>query len=206
MSNSKECQDYFVLSVLDNKMCGTYLEVGGAWPINDNNTYLLESKYAWRGVSIEYDGSYASQWVGVRNNPCIQEDATKIDYTKLLEELSLGTHIDYLQLDIDPYDGTFEVLNKIDFNTLSFSVITYEHDLSSGGTNEREKSRKILSDYGYTRVISDVMHKDIIFEDWYINERYMPNNNWQRFIGENIVMNKANIDTRYADLFRELLI
>jgi hypothetical protein len=204
-SNSRENQDLFVLCVLDKKVDGIYVEVGSAWPIKDNNTYLLESEFNWQGVSFDNDYSFANEFNNVRKNQCVLADATELDYNYIFEECGLPTHIDYLQLDIDPPHNTFKVLNKIDFNKYSFSVITYEHDFSSGGKEERIKSRQILESYGYTRVISDVMHGDIIFEDWYVNEKYMPNDNWKEFIGENIPMDIESINEKYNNIFIKLL-
>ena len=132
-------------------------------------------------------------------------DATNADYDKIIQSSNLGLHIDFLQLDIDPPDNTFKVLTKIDFAKYSFSVITYEHDLSSGGKEERIESRKIIESHGYTRVIGDVMHGDVVFEDWYINEKYMPNNNWKQFVGENIKMDVGNINKKYTDILEDLL-
>ena len=205
ISNSRENQDLFVLSVLDKKIEGTYVEIGSAWPIKSNNTYLLESEFYWQGISFDNDSSFVNEFNYIRKNQCVLADATELDYSAIFEECGLNTHIDYLQLDIDPPDNTFKVLNLIDFNKYSFSVITYEHDLSAGGKSECLESRKILESYGYTRVISDVMHGDTIFEDWYINEKYMPNNNWKEFIGEQVKMNNEDINIKYKKLFEKLL-
>jgi hypothetical protein len=145
---------------------------------------------------------FAHQFNQIRKNKCICEDAISVDFNKLLQDFS---HIDYLQLDIDPPDNTFKVLQNIDFSKISFSVITYEHDFSSGGITEREESRKILKSHGYTMVISNVMHGDVIFEDWYINEKYMPNDNWKQFIGSNVKLDKQHLDEKYFNLFKELI-
>lgn len=201
-SNSREYQDFFVLSVLSGKTNGFYLEVGSAYPIQDNNTFLLENNFKWSGISIDNDKTFVEQFNQVRKNKCICADATSIDFGKLLENFS---HIDYLQLDIDPPSNTFKVLQNIDFSKISFSVITYEHDFSSGGILEREESRKILKSHGYTMVIEDVKHGDVIFEDWYINEKYMPNDNWKKFIGSNIKLDKQCLDQKYFKLFEEMI-
>jgi hypothetical protein len=204
-SNSRENQDLFILSVLGKKFQGTYVEIGSAWPIRDNNTYLLESEFNWRGISFDNDPIFTNEFNSIRKNPCILADATQLNYTDIFEKYNLGPHIDYLQLDIDPQDNTLKALKLIDFNKYSFSVITYEHVLYDGGVNERAESRKILESYGYVRVISDVMHGDVIFEDWYVNEKYMPDNNWKEFIGECIKMNNGNLDEKYSKLFDKFL-
>jgi hypothetical protein len=202
-NSSNQCQDLFVLSVLDKKTNGTYVEIGGGLGMSDgNNTYMLESAYGWKGFALEH-----VQWIAdtysVRKNPCLCMDATSADYGSLFKQHNLGFHIDYLQLDIEPPANTLRALKQIDLNKYSFSVITFEHDAYQGGENEREESRNLLDSYGYTRVISNVMHKGWALEDWYINEKYMPNNNWREFIGENIELHTPN--EKYTNLFAKFL-
>ena len=203
MSNySSQCQDLFILSVLDKKTYGTYVEIGGGVGIDDNNTYLLESGFGWKGISLEYT-PWKAQTFSSRNNPCLCIDATTANYNDLFQQYNLGPHIDYLQLDIDPPSNTLLALKQIDFTKYSFSVITYEHDAYCGGENERTESRQILESYGYTRVISNILHTGWEFEDWYINEKHMPNNNWKEFIGENIELRDHN--EKYFNLFTKFL-
>ena len=206
-SQARENQDRFILSVLDSKRDGTYVEVGGYLPVDWSNTFLLELQFGWRGVSLEYYNNFSSQWNGVRNNPCITCDATKVDYNELFEEHSLPKVIDFLQLDIDPASSTFEVLKRIDFDSYSFRVVTFEHDVYSEPDNVkiREESRNILMDNGYTLLIPDVRHGDLKFEDWYINEKHMPSNTWKRFIGIDPVLNTEDMKESTKNLFEELL-
>jgi FkbM family methyltransferase len=52
-SYSQICQDIFVLSVLDNKKNGFFVEIGAGDGINFSNTYLLEKNYGWNGILVE---------------------------------------------------------------------------------------------------------------------------------------------------------
>ena len=185
-SYSQSAQDIFVLSVLDQKRDGTYLEIGSSVPVDNNNTYLLETEFDWKGVSFEFDEEKNDLFRLIRKNPVIGGDATKHDYSKLVKENNLPTHIDYLQIDIDPYWQSFNCLNRIDFDNLTFSAITFEHDHWCGGTKERKESREILESKGYTRVISDVMDGAYSMEDWYINEKFVTSDTWKKFINQNI--------------------
>lgn len=203
-SNSRENQDLFILKVLDKKMNGTYLEIGANQPINDNNTYLLENEFNWKGVSIEWDINLSNHFNIIRKNPCVAADATTLNYTALLKLCDMPKHIDFLQMDIDPFDNTFKLFNLIDFNEYSFSVITYEHDFYAGGHKEREESRKILESYGYTLVLADVMHDWMVFEDWYVNEKYMPNDDWRLFIDKKQPMDSQHLSQKYIDIFNTL--
>lgn len=204
-SYARENQDLFIAAIFNKKLNGTYLEVGGFQPINWNNTYLLEKDLQWTGVSIELKEEWAAQWPGVRNNPCIVADATAIDYNSFLEEHGMYNYIDYLSLDIDPAEATYDVLNKLDFNTYTFGAITYEHDAYFAGNGMRDASRELLDSYGYKRVLSDVQHKDLKFEDWYIMESLMTNDNWKLFEGEGVAMDTPNMAQKIKNIFEELL-
>lgn len=201
-SYSREYQDFFVLSMLNGKRNGTYLEVGGATPIQDSNTYLLESKFDWSGISIEWNDELAALWGPSRRNICICADATLIDYEDLLETHVKKRHLDYLQLDIDPPFNTFTALLKINFFKYSFSVITYEHDFYIGGNFERIASRRILEGHGYKRVVSDVCHGEYAFEDWYIHPNYVPKSLYAPFLGDGVNLAHGSCDAKYAELFK----
>ena len=43
------------------------------------------------------------------------------------------------------------------------------------------------------------------FEDWYINDNFMPNNNWEEFLSENINTNPTNLDKKINELFNKFL-
>ena len=51
-SYSQSAQDIFVLSVLDQKKKGTYLEIGSSVPVDNNNTYILETEFNWTGLLL----------------------------------------------------------------------------------------------------------------------------------------------------------
>jgi hypothetical protein len=163
-------QDMFVLSVLNGKYHGTYLEIGGELPVVGNNTYLLESLYSWQGVSIELDSKFVPMWAAERKNPLYNQDALTTDYTKVLGENNLGPVIDYLSCDIEPQDKTLEALMKIDHDRYRFRVITFEHDHYNGGEGPRvrEDSRKFLTSLGYEMLVGDVSHAGEMIEDWWV--------------------------------------
>ena len=118
----------FVLSMNNGTNSGTYLEIGAGDYKYGNNTYLLEYDFNWSGVSIDINIVSVEGFNNVRKNKCLCADATKIDYIKLLNENYESTNIDYLQLDCDPPNITFDILSKIPFDNYKFGVITYEHD------------------------------------------------------------------------------
>lgn len=171
-SYSQVLQDIFVLSALDGKNNGTFLEIGGAKPFDRNNTALLEEKFNWRGVSIELDETFAKEYTNERpKTKVLNQNALDINYEKLLNENFQETTIDYLQLDIEPARNTYECMLKIPFDKYKFAVITYEHDYYIDVTRlYRQKSRDFLESKGYVLVVNDISPDGISsFEDWWVH-------------------------------------
>jgi tetratricopeptide (TPR) repeat protein len=167
---SQVYQDMFVLTVLEGKHNGTYLEIGSGEPFYGSNTALLETVFGWKGVGIEYDSSRASKH-SIRKNPVFCVDGTTVDYNKLLSEYFDDNIIDYLQLDIEPSRNTFMALQKIPFDKYQFKVITYEHDHYIDIKKQyRDKSREFLTSLGYVLLVNDISPRDdCSFEDWWVN-------------------------------------
>lgn len=166
---SQSYQDMFVLAATQGRKNGTYLEVGSAEPFKGNNTALLETKFDWKGLSIDLDHRKVEQFMEQRNNWVLCVDATKIDYAKVLSSFGLSNTIDYLQVDCDPPEVTFEILKKIPFDQYRFAVITFEHDYYTNHT-VRDASRQYLQAQGYELVVSDVAYNKIhSYEDWWVH-------------------------------------
>lgn len=177
--NYSQCyQDLFVLSCLNGKRNGTYLEIGAGSPFYGNNTALL-SELNWRGISLDILEVAEQSWKEKRpNDKFIRQDAINADYIKLCQSNGLPRYIDYLQLDIDPAYNTLAALKNIPLDVLEFGVITYEHDfyIDKDDTNRKE-SRKILQDAGYKLVAANISpDTNSPYEDWYINPKYIKEN------------------------------
>jgi hypothetical protein len=168
-NHSQAFQDMFILAATNGKRNGLYLEIGAQQPFYQNNTALLETEYGWDGISIEILPDLCAQFERERNNQIICEDATKIDYLKLLDKFDKGTDFDYLQLDVEPSRVTFECLLAMPFDKYRFGIITYEHDHYVDMTGSyRDKSRKYLKLMGYEMLVANVSPNDNSpFEDWW---------------------------------------
>lgn len=168
---SESYQDMFVLSVLDGKRNGTYLEIGAGNTFYGNNTALLEQNYNWTGVALDIDEGFVLAHKKERRNPCLLKDATLIDYNKFLSGLNFPKEIDYLQIDCDPPEVTYNILLQIPFDSYKFAVITYEHDYYCDETKSyREKSRKYLESYGYVLLAGNIAPDEWrAYEDWYVH-------------------------------------
>ena len=165
---SQTYQDLFVLSMLDGKTNGEYLEIGSADPYKGSNTYLLE-KLGWTGLSLEIIEEEEVRFREHRKNPVVLCDATQYDYSNLI-----GV-IDYLQIDCEPPATTFEILTNLPLDKCDFKVITYEHDHYTDMTSKyRELSRLYLLSKGYKLVVKNIAPDDVsCYEDWYIHPKYI---------------------------------
>lgn len=202
-SHSTQHQDLFTVAMTKGKKNGTYVEIGAKHPTEGNNTYLLESLFGWRGVSVEISKHYADMFNNVRSNPCICADALTLDYEKVFAEHGLGPHIDFIQFDIEPAPQTMQALQLINFDKYSFSVLTFEHDYYTRigkSSNARAISRNYLSTKGYQLVVADVCHDDLSFEDWYVHPQYVPQPVWKQLAGESVKWNRKAMlrETREA--------
>lgn len=168
---SEAYQDMFVLSMLNGKRNGTYVEIGAGDPTYGNNTYLLEKDFEWTGVSFDISEEFVKGHREKRKNKCLLKDATTIDYEKFLRALSFDATIDYLQIDVDPAEISLQVLMTIPFERLRFAVITFEHDHYADPKSEvRQKARKYLEEYGYKLIGRNISPDDKRpYEDWFVH-------------------------------------
>ena len=178
---SQSMQDMFVLSMLDGKRNGVYVEIGADQPRVISNTYLLENNFDWSGVSFELDADKVTYFNSIRKNKCLSEDATLYDYKSLFEERNYPKQIDYLQLDIDPAEGTLRALKALPLNDYRFSVITYETDVYSSGADIQDEQIEILESHGYQLVAKNVKCEGNPYEDWWIDPAIVSENVWKPY-------------------------
>ena len=178
---SQSMQDMFVLSMLDGKRNGIYVEIGADQPRVISNTYLLEKDFDWSGISFELDSDKVAFFNTIRKNKCLCEDATLYDYKSLFEERSYPKQIDYLQLDIDPAEGTLRALKTLPLDDYRFSVITYETDVYSSGADIQDEEIAILKDAGYQLVIKNIKNEGNPFEDWWIDPNIISEEKWKPY-------------------------
>jgi len=179
---SDGAQDLFIVNVLKEKMNGTFLDFGCRCPIKGNNTYLLEKKYNFSGLSFDIDTNEISIWKNSDRNyeNAICCDLLNYDFEKKMDEFYSSNIIDYFSFDLEPPLLTLEVLKKIPFDKYKFGIITYEHDFYRG-YNTVKPSREIFLNYGYKKINKEFMDKIInpdknksinkvwLSEDWWIH-------------------------------------
>lgn len=175
-SQSQAGQESFVLWVLENKKYGYYLEIGAYHAHRLSNTFILETEFAWSGLSFEINHLLVEAFNRVRKNKAISVDATLIDYENILNSVNAPKIIDYLQVDIEPARNSYKALKKVMLTTRTFSVITFEHDLYARRIKYiphnllyKWQSYFLLKKKGYHRVVSNVCFNGKKFEDWYVH-------------------------------------
>ena len=178
---SQSFQDMFVLTMLQGKKNGVYVEIGADQPRVISNTYLLESEFNWTGVSFELDSDKVDYFNTIRENKCLAEDATDFDYDLFFNEKDYPEQIDYLQLDIDPAEGTLKALRKLPLEEYRFSVITYETDVYSAGADIQDEQIHILESQGYQLVVKNVKCEGNPYEDWWVDPAVVPEYIWKPY-------------------------
>lgn len=172
-SNSQAGQESFVISYTNHKRLGAYIEVGAYHPIIDSNTYILETKFNWTGISLEIDKGRSDFFNSVRKNKCICANALTFDFKKHLRQANFPTKFDYLQLDIEPALNTFICLLKFPLSLYLPSIITFEHDKYANKINWifQKMAFFYLRLRGFNRVAKDISPLGpsyLPFEDWYV--------------------------------------
>lgn len=165
-------QDRFAANMLSFKRNGFYLDIGSCHAVSTNNSFCFEG-LDWKGICIEFDPAHNNSY-SQRNCIYVNQDATKIDYERLLSENDAPMIIDFLSLDIDALSTS--VLEILPFDKRIFSVITIEHDYYIHEGKYRDRQREILKQHGYVLICADVLvppshdtRPDCSFEDWWIH-------------------------------------
>ena len=169
---SQSGQDQFAYNISGSN--GTYLEIGAHDPIINSNTFNLEVKCNWNGISIEYDKSFQMSWGDnkLRKNNVVWDDAFNINYSSLIKQRDLPNRLNYLSCDIEPAENTFNILKKVISSKLNFDFISFEHDKYSIGNKYEDLSIEYLKDYNYKVAIKDVYSRNKrykIYETWFVN-------------------------------------
>ena len=169
---SQSGQDQFAYNLCGEG--GTYLEIGAHDPIINSNTFNLDVKCNWKGISIEYDKTFKKSWDNCteRENNVIWDNAFNIDFSSLIKEKGFSNKFNYLSCDIEPAENTFNILEKIIDSNLVFDFISYEHDKYNIGNKFEVLSIKFLKDHNYKVAIRDVYSrnkKHKVYETWFIH-------------------------------------
>jgi hypothetical protein len=164
-------QDIFALQICNHK---SYVEIGAADPIKQNNTFLLE-KQGWTGISLELNTDFKADWNNIRSNSCYYTDAVNYRY-------NLKDRIGYLSCDINPPELTLQALKNVIDQGIVFDCITFEHDdywrEEKGFSETCNAAKEYLDSKGYRVAVNNVFAirrrkfwtGECHFETWYVNK------------------------------------
>lgn len=169
-SNSQALQDTFVSSLITRNK--TYIEIGGYEPVKLSNTYNLEMA-GWKGFTLELNTDHRAVWDAhpERTNKIYWENALTFDYVKALAENGLPTNLGYLSCDIEPPENTFEALQRVLSQGITFECITYEHDNYASKKDWNAIATEYLAKFNYKPAIYDVYpdgKRNKKFETWFV--------------------------------------
>jgi hypothetical protein len=180
---SQAGQDLFVVETLKGLTNGIFVDIAAGDPSYNNNTYLLEKDYNWDGLSIEIEPIHFETWKHrKRKTKYLQTDAFEVDYNQVFSELLNKNNkqdniINYLSLDLEPAEATFELLKILPLDKFIFQVITYEHDSYRFGNVYKQNAMAHLNKLGYFLIKEDILvpphwakENKFPFEDWYIHK------------------------------------
>lgn len=192
-SYSQLGQDLWVLSVLDNKRDGTFVDIGCATPFFLSNTAWLETKYGWRGVGVDispFSGSYyypsryedtnhaypkeiiedsrLRTWDTRTNTKVYESDARVFDYEECFKSNNLPSVIDFLSIDLDPPQTTFEVFQMLPHDKYKFRTIAFEHDSYRIANPQwwEQHTREVITSYGYRWVKTESQDDYYVLDNW----------------------------------------
>ena len=165
---SRHFQDMFVLSILNGRRDGTFVEIGSGHPELFNNTLLLEKEFGWKGISLDNSERMCSIFSRNRNSTVVLANAANTDYRALFKQNCLEQRIDFLRINAEL--ASIAALKAIPFDKHEFSVLQFQHNAIWWGSEIREESRKLLSKIGYILMVSDVaIDEKSSYEDWWVH-------------------------------------
>lgn len=181
-------EDLFVGKALNNKHDCYVLELG--IPKYSNTQAIPKRVY---GIAIDPIDNKSNQYnlnSHARNVFAIDSNPLAMDYSDLIDQ-HYPDGVDYLQFAFD--EGlNKQILYKIPWDDHEFKVITYIHN-SFNGNDSFKEVRKFLRSKGYKLVYVARRNVTDLFEDWYINPKYVDEND-------------LNIDIQNKDIKSQFLI
>lgn len=169
---SEAGQDVFAYKVLlegREPYEGTFLDIGCADPMHNNNTYAFVKGFGWKGVMVDYQN-----WGGKirEHRPCafVHADMRSGNWYQRVKEagLDVSKPIDYLSFDLD--DATVQVIEAFPFHEARFRVITIEHDKYRFGQEAQDRIHAVLTRHGYEAICTNInIREGFPFEDWYVH-------------------------------------
>jgi len=171
---SRHFQDMFVLSFLNGKREGTFIEIGSGHPELFNNTLLLEKDFDWKGISIDNSERMCAEYSRKRKSTIVLDDAASINYHYLFKQNCLENNVDFLRINAE--GATEKAIEAIPYHDYEFTIIQIQHNACWWGNDLRDKTREVLSKIGYVLYVPDVaVDEHNNYEDWWVHPGFVNN-------------------------------
>jgi len=175
-SRSQLRQDLFVLSELDFKRNGFFVEFGATNGVDLSNTYLLEKEFGWKGILAEPAKRWHSELKSNRNNSietdCVWRESNSVLTFNEVDKAELSTIDEYSSSDLhreNRKDGrTYDVKTisledlldkhhaprKIDY--LSIDTEGSEYEILSSFNFDRYQFKIITCEHNFTSAREEI--------------------------------------------------
>jgi FkbM family methyltransferase len=190
-------QDFWVCGFFNYKKNGFFLDVGAHNGLYLSNTLYLEKELGWKGICVEAGNAPYSELIKNRTCDCVHAfvsdkneiiDFKEMQYGDLKRDNSLQKIqsitldmllplcdtpkvIDYISIDTEGFD--YKVLCGFPFDKYEGILWTIEHNLYFGSSVQKDNIMGIMYKNGYVLAKENVSDGVNIFEDWYINKKYV---------------------------------
>lgn len=135
--------------IFKGKRDGTFLDLGAHQAQHVSNTWALEKQFGWRGIAVDNDPQWIRQWAEQRpGSVFVLGDACTLDYPALLAAQHIPQPVDYLSLDLEPPELTWQCLQHILGQKIWAYTVTFETDYYRY-QKSREPSRALMASLGY---------------------------------------------------------
>ena len=198
MYRGQALQDKWVVEYFNEKREGYFLDIGAMDGITASNTYILETKYRWKGLCVEPYYLHLTGCKMCRRVPIIEKalyssnghlsfdtnystvmnsgilTVPTISFTSLIEENNVPEVIDYISLDIE--GAEYEALTSFPWDTHIGILWTIEHNSYINGPALKNQVKQIMLKHDYVVAFEDVCCPDsnnLPFEDWFVHKNYV---------------------------------
>jgi hypothetical protein len=161
---SQAKQDEVALELLDFKRNGYFVDIGCAAPFRLSNTATMEVELGWKGLGFDlkienpehnelnegdvFEGGGRS-WTERPNTKTFEGDILSLDLEKIFADEGVPEVVDFLNVDLEPWQPTFQAFKNLPHDKHKFRVIAFEHDGYRSGMDWVTMTNSYITGLGY---------------------------------------------------------
>lgn len=140
-------QDEVVLEILENKKNGYFIDIGCHDAFSISNTATMETELGWKGLG--FDLEINESWTQRPNTKTYEADILTLNLEKIFAEEDVPEVVDFLNVDLEPWQPTFEAFKMIPHDKYKFRTIAFEHDGYRSGAGWVSMTNNYITSLGY---------------------------------------------------------